>query len=126
VVLNLPMPVRMIAANPKIEQARGQVAVARGPIVYCIESTDLPEDVQVSQIRLPRQPEWTVQHDADLLGGVTVLQTDALAVAELNTDGPLYGQLPTAEPRRVKIQLIPYYAWNNRGEPQMAVCLPLR
>jgi DUF1680 family protein len=26
----------------------------------------------------------------------------------------------------VKIQLIPYYAWNNRGEPQMAVWLPLR
>jgi len=125
-LLSLPMPVRLVAANPRIEQARGQVAVARGPIVYCLESTDLPEGVQVHQIRLPRQAGWTVRHDADLLGGVAVLQTEAWAMMELSAAGPLYGELPAAEPQRVKIQLIPYYAWNNRGEPQMAVWLPLR
>jgi hypothetical protein len=123
--LVLPMPVRLLAANPKIEQARGQVAVARGPIVYCLESVDLPEGVRVSQVRLPRQPEWTVRHEAGFLGGITVLETQAWAFAGLSEDGPLYAELPAAAAKRLRIQMIPYYAWNNREQPQMTVWVPL-
>lgn len=122
--LDLPMPVRLIASNPRIEQTRGQVAVARGPIVYCLESTDLPKSLGLSQIRLPYRPQWTVRHDRELLGGVTVLETEALVVQELDSAGPLYGDIPSAAPERLKIQLIPYFAWNNRGEPEMTVWLP--
>ncbi len=122
--LNLPMPVRLIVANPRVEQARGQVAVARGPIIYCLESVDLPESVTVDQIRLPRHAEWSVRYDADLLGGVSILETEALAVSELALDGPLYRELPAEDPQPVTVRLIPYFAWNNRGEPQMAVWLP--
>ena len=39
--LNLPMDATLIEANPLVEENRNQVAVKRGPIVYCLESTDL-------------------------------------------------------------------------------------
>ena len=42
VVLELPMPVRVIAPHPRIDAVRGCVALARGPLVYCIEQADHP------------------------------------------------------------------------------------
>ena len=35
------MPVRLMEAHPLVEEARNQIAVQRGPIVYCLESIDL-------------------------------------------------------------------------------------
>ncbi len=124
--LNLPMPVRMMVAKSRLEQTRGQVAVMRGPIVYCLESTDLPEGVTIDQIALPRDATWEVQHESDLLGGVTTLSTQALALPTPDPEGPLYQELPQGEIKPVAIRLIPYYTWNNRGEPHMTVWLPLR
>jgi len=49
--LNLPMPVRRIAANPNVVDDRGCLAIARGPIVYCIESVDLPDGVPLEDLR---------------------------------------------------------------------------
>ena len=37
----------------------------------------------------------------------------------------LYRELPTGETRRIPLRLIPYYAWNNRGEPKMTVWMSL-
>ncbi len=124
--LNLPMPVRMMVAKPRLEQTRGQVAVMRGPMVYCLESTDLPEGMTIDQVAIPRNPSWQVRHESDLLGGVTTLTTQALALPVTNPEGPLYQDLPQGEATPVAIRLIPYYAWNNRGEPEMTVWLPLR
>ena len=36
------MPVRLMEANPLVEEDLNQVAVQRGPVVYCLESPDLP------------------------------------------------------------------------------------
>ena len=126
VALNLPMPVRMMVAQPRLEQARGQVAVTRGPVVYCLESVDLPEGVTVDQIYLARDAQWSPRHEPGLLGGVTVVETEALAVPEVDPNGPLYQELPSGDARRVTVRLIPYYAWNNRGEPTMRVWIPLQ
>ena len=123
--LRLPMPVRLMVAKSRVEQTRNQVAVMRGPIVYCLESVDLPDDVAIEDIHLPRDAQWTVRHEPDLLRGVTVLATEAYVIPGIDPDGGLYQELPDGEPRRVPIRLIPYYAWNNRGEPKMTVWLPL-
>ncbi len=125
VELSLPMPVRMMAAHPRLEQVRNHVAVTRGPIVYCLESVDLPDDVAIENVHLPRDARWTVRHQPDLLRGVTVLETEACVVPGIDPAGDLYQELPSGPPRRVPIRLIPYYAWNNRGEPKMTVWLPV-
>jgi DUF1680 family protein len=124
--LNLPMPVRMMVAKRRLEQARGQVAVLRGPIVYCLESTDLPDGVTIGQVTIPREASWDVRHEPDLLGGVTTLSTNALALPGVDPEGPLYQELPQGEAKPIAIRLIPYYAWNNRGEPEMSIWLPVR
>jgi DUF1680 family protein len=114
----------LVEANPRVEQTRGQVTVMRGPLVYCLESADLPEAVDIDDVRLPRDAEWRPRHEPDLLGGVTVLET----TAHVRTGGEwkgLYRRLPTDPPRNVSIRLIPYYAWNNRAPGEMTVWLPL-
>ncbi|MDP6037009.1 MAG: glycoside hydrolase family 127 protein, partial [Candidatus Latescibacteria bacterium] len=45
--LNLPMPIRLIQAHPKAEQLRNQVAIMRGPLLYCLESPDFPEEIDL-------------------------------------------------------------------------------
>src|SRR5262249_46103680 len=51
--LALPMRPKLMQAHPLVEEARNQVAVQRGPVVYCVESTDLPEGVRVSDVIIP-------------------------------------------------------------------------
>ena len=53
-VLDLPMPVRMLRAHRLAEEATNQVAVQRGPVVYAVESTDLPDGVHLEQAALRR------------------------------------------------------------------------
>jgi len=125
--LNLPMLVRMITADPLIEQARNQVAVMRGPIVYCLESIDVPEGIQFEDICLPANAKWKTQYKPDMLGGVTVLKTKAIVLDKIvDEDIGGYRQVRYVEPRRIDITMIPYYAWNNRDEPKMTVWLPVR
>ena len=50
--LDLSMPVTLIESNPLVEETRNQMAVKRGPIVYCLESTDLPKGTNVFDIAL--------------------------------------------------------------------------
>ena len=40
-------------------------------------------------------------------------------------DSLLYTELPNAPPQPIDIQLIPYYAWKNRGVSEMSVWLPV-
>jgi hypothetical protein len=124
--LDLPMPVRMITADPLIEQTRNQVAVMRGPLVYCLESVDVPQGIRFEDICLPANAKWKTQYKPDLLGGVTVLKTKALVIDKtIEEDIGGYRQIRDIEPHRIDITMIPYYAWNNRGEPKMTVWMPV-
>src|SRR5262249_3586929 len=72
VELGLPLRVRLLQAHPLVEEARNQVAVQRGPIVYCLESPDLEKGVAVSDVVVPRGIDLRPRYDSTLLGGVTV------------------------------------------------------
>jgi len=125
VTLELPLRVRLMVANPNVEETRNQVAVMRGPLVYCLEAADLPGDVPIHELSLPRDAAWTVRHEPALLGGVTVLQTEAWRRPGPDWADCLYAELPTTSGEPEPIRLIPYYAWLNRGNCQMRVWLPL-
>lgn len=102
--LNLPLPVRRVLAHDKVEADRGKIALMRGPLVYCVEAADQPE-VDLTRMILPRAAGLTAGHRGDLLGGVTVLEGEALAE----------GDNPT------RMTAIPYYAWQNRSKGAMTV-----
>jgi hypothetical protein len=122
VELNLPMPVRLIESHPYIEETRNQVAVVRGPIVYCFESVDLPSGVRVLDVHLNQNIDLVPATD-DRLPGMTVLKGHALATAHETWSGELYRELTPNRPREIEIQLVPYFAWDNRGESEMTVWL---
>lgn len=125
VELTLPMEVRLLEGNPRIEEVRNQVAVQRGPVVYCLESLDLPAGVNLSEVVIPRDITLTPRYEPALLSGVTVLDGDALIDRAGDWSDRLYRELLRAPTERARITLTPYYAWNNRGVSEMSVWLPL-
>ncbi len=125
VELSLPLRPRLVEAHPLVEETRNQIAVMRGPVVYCLESPDLPAGVTVPSIALPRGIALTPRYDPKLLGGVTVLEGRAGSASEAAWGNELYRELRPAAPRPVDVKLIPYYAWANRGRSEMTVWLPL-
>lgn len=125
VQLSLPMPVRMLASHPYVVNNRGRAALMRGPLVYCVEQADHP-GADVWELALPAQPDWRVTHEPGLLGGVTVLRTQALRQVDAAT-GPLYRPFDATPPRYAPAALtaIPYYAWANRDAGPMQAWLPV-
>ncbi|HJN17130.1 MAG TPA: glycoside hydrolase family 127 protein, partial [Armatimonadota bacterium] len=125
VELSLPMRARLLQAHPEVEETQNQVAIMRGPVVYCLEGVDLPEGVRVEDVHVPRDIQPDATHVPELLGGVTVLEGEAVLRPAAEWDGKLYQEIPAAQDEPVRIRLIPYYAWLNRGECDMRVWLPL-
>ena len=125
VELDLPMPAQLIEANPLVEEARNQVAVRRGPVVYCLESIDLDGMAKVQEVAIPREIALTHRFDPGLLGGVAVLEGRAEVRVEAVWSEALYRELSDAASRPIPIRLIPYFAWGNRGPSEMTVWMPL-
>jgi DUF1680 family protein len=123
--LDLPMRVQLIEAHPLVEEARNHVAIKRGPVVYCLESPDLPETVKVSEVAIPADIDLKAEFKKDFMGGVTILKGQALALWEGNWTNRLYREKQTQPEQKANIRLIPYYAWSNRGISEMTVWLPI-
>jgi DUF1680 family protein len=122
--LELPMGVRRLRSNPRVLENRGHVALARGPVVYCVEEADHPE-TDVYQLGLARDSKFAVRHEPELLGGVAVLEAEGVA---LNGDRiELYREEPFASPSaagKTTLRAIPYHVWANRGPGAMRVWIP--
>jgi DUF1680 family protein len=125
VELALPLKPRLLEAHPLVEEARNQVAVVYGPLVYCLESPDLPKDVSVQGVALPRTVKLAPRFEKDLLGGVAVLDGKAELAAARPWGDELYREVKPSEPTSHDIKLIPYFAWANRGRSEMTVWIPL-
>jgi uncharacterized protein len=123
--LSLPIPARLIEANPYVEEARNQVAVMRGPIVYCLESVDLPPDVRVMDVHIPRSVQIVNEENDELIPAMTTLRMRAMVLPQPPWDDHLYREAASVEARETDIRLIPYFAWDNRGESEMSVWLPV-
>ena len=52
VELDLSMPARLTAPDPRIDAVRGTLAVERGPLVYCLEEADLPGGVSLADVAI--------------------------------------------------------------------------
>ncbi|RHJ84877.1 glycoside hydrolase family 127 protein [Parabacteroides sp. AM08-6] len=96
--LNMDMPVELVEADPRVKQDIGKRAIQRGPLVYCLEEVDNRKDFD----KLAVSPQTTFHNHfkADLLDGVETIE---------------------AVNGNEKINLIPYYAWDNREAGKMKV-----
>jgi DUF1680 family protein len=122
--LQLPMPVVLMESHPLVEETRNQLAVMRGPLVYCLEDKDLPTGVAIENVCIERGAKWQVRHVGNLLHGVTVLETQARVLSRTKDATALHRPVPTLHADTILLRLIPYYAWCNRGVSEMTVWLP--
>lgn len=114
VKLELPMPVRRVAGNPKIAATHGQVALERGPIVYAFEGVD--NGGSIFDAALPAAAKIRPEYRRDFLGGVTVLKINGAQRASREDSGKLVT-------KSTKLLAIPYAVWANRALAPMAVWL---
>lgn len=123
--LALPMEAKLIESNPLVEESRNQIAVKRGPLVYCLESMDIPEGYDLFDITIPINID--LKPKAMNIDGFEVmgLEGKAKVVKNDNWEKKLYREVSKDNQGDVTISLIPYYAWGNRGKGDMSVWLPV-
>jgi uncharacterized protein len=126
VELVLPMPVRLTAADERVDAVRGCVAVERGPLVYAVEQVDQADGVQVDDVRVDPAGRADAEHHADLLTGVTVVSVAGRATRHTVAGWPYPAAADRPAPAGTDVRLtaVPYFAWANRGIGPMRVWLP--
>jgi len=115
IVIEFPMDVKRIRAHENVIADEGQVAIQRGPIVYCLEWVD-QEEQKALHLLLDENPVFKYSFNADLLNGVGVITTGGKSL-RAKLDGKNLK-------KDVDLVAIPYYSWANRGKGQMTVWIP--
>ncbi len=108
--VEFPMETRKVVADARVRDARGRMAVERGPIVFCAEWPET-RDGRALDLLVDANATMTAAVEPSLFGGVTVIRTEARRMTH-----------PSDPP--APLTLIPYYLWANRGPGEMTVWLP--
>jgi DUF1680 family protein len=95
--VDIPMQVRQVVANNKVEADKDKVAFEYGPIVYCGEEID---NLNLLSIKISKSDSLSIHKMNILENEVNVLK------------GIISGK---------ELTLIPYYLWSNRGVGNMTV-----
>ncbi len=126
--LELPMQPEFIAANPRVSDDVGKVAIQRGPLVYCIEGLDQKVDAlpDVSLVA-DRAKVTPTAFKPDVLGGIVEIKAEGVVGSKPSAEQPLY--FPVADKRgqsgkKAELTFIPYYAFSNREITAMEVWVP--
>ncbi len=115
VTITLDVSPRRVYADSRVAADVGMVALARGPIVYCLEGMDNHDNAN-NQVNftctLPKSGALSSQYEAALLGGVWTI-SGAGFYTTTNAG------VPVANPMTIKA--IPFFARANRTAGQMNV-----
>ncbi|CAG1009739.1 Non-reducing end beta-L-arabinofuranosidase [Phycisphaerales bacterium] len=113
---------RTLVADPRIAAARGHVAFARGPLIYCFESIDQPATLSSLFVNTARG--LTSQWDAKL--GLNTLHAWGNHLSAQPFDDNPY--VTVARGDEIYLTAVPYYSWANRSKPgtpaEMMVWMP--
>ena len=123
ITLNMPMQAKFIEGHPRIEELRNQVAVKRGPVVYALESPDLPKGTHITDVYISSSKDLKSVHKPNELGGVTTIETELLI--RKDEQKGMYNEVSKPKLETYSTQLIPYYTWSNRGQGEMTVFMPI-
>lgn len=124
VELDMEMRVKLMESNPLVEETRNQVVVKRGPLVYCLEGMDVADGRRIDDVLIPSTIQFTPTEITIDGSKMIALDGEARLMDEASWDNVLYREVGKAD-RAVKIRLIPYFAWGNRGKSEMTVWMPL-
>jgi len=121
--LEMPMKPRLVEGHPRIEEVRNQAAIMRGPLVYCIESPDLPAGTSILDVYLSGDSPLKPVYQANLLGGITTISAEVKL--RKHPEEGMYHRMRRPEWDRREASFVPYYAWSNRGKSEMTVWVPV-
>jgi DUF1680 family protein len=124
IILTLPMETQLIESNPLVEETRNQIAVKRGPVVYCVESVDMPDKESIFALNIPSSVKFTPKLTSFENSSLMSLEGEAMVVKKASWKNQLYKKIDADKPLMTKIKLVPYYSWGNRGHSEMTVWMP--
>ena len=136
--VNFAMPPRLVAAHPHVDAVRGCVALARGPLVYCLEQTDLPPGTLIEDVVLDLSaPLGAVDEVLDPAAGTAAGQAGIVTLTARGSLTPppsteLYVAHPPEtddQPDRAsgtELRAVPYFLWANRAPGALRVWVPGR
>ena len=103
VELDLQVRTRYSVADQRVEDDRDRICITRGPLVFCAEEPDnnFPAYDYIMK-RIGKEGKQT-RFQNGVMEGIPMLTLQAQALNEERT-------VPA------EVNLIPYYAWNNRGD----------
>jgi len=112
VELFLPMPVRFSTAIEQVVADRGRICITRGPLIYCAEGVDNSEVLPNVFIPDTKVKTQLKTFSGDILSGIPQIII------------PAYEKMKQGE-KQISLSLLPYFAWNNRGDGSMMVWFPV-
>jgi DUF1680 family protein len=118
---------QVIAANPRVADDSGRVAIQRGPLIYCLEEIDQPSGISLSDVAVSpgRRPaeQFQTEFKNDLLGGMVVLHHTGAVYQRGAAEKLLYSRYggDSLRTQKTPLTFIPYYAWANRQATSMQV-----
>ena len=104
VELELSMPVRYNVADERVEADINRVSVTRGPLLYCAEEPDNEHNPSLYVLDCIGQAGVVDEFEDGVMEDIKTISLKASAALEDGSTVP------------AEMVLIPYYAWNNRGD----------
>ena len=115
VTLNLPMEIKRVNSRAEVNANQQRVALQRGPLVYCVESTD--NNGKAWNMMLPDNIALSTTKKMVLTEPVVAI-TGPVPVLTISDDGT------GVQSETKQLVAIPYYTWANREQSEMQVWLP--
>lgn len=118
IIVTFDMPVVLYEANNAVQNNAGRVAVARGPVIYCLEAVDNGEHLRSIHINA----DTTFEVEDCEAYQVPVICAKGYRKKEMTA---LYRQFH-AEYETVSLRWVPYFAFANRGESEMLIWVDVK
>ena len=118
--LDFVMNIRLMQSNPLVRETAGQIAVTRGPVVYCLEERDNGKNLHLlalsANAKAHIEPFSIEGEKFPAVVAIGWKETE-----EPDQAGRLYRTARPVEYEPVELKFVPYYTWANRGENEMTV-----
>lgn len=119
IALNIPMPVELIEANPLVEETKNQLAVKRGPLVYCLESDGISKAASINNIVLNTSSDFKIEPIQKSNRSLIAITAEGF-LDNNSWNKKLYQPLNQSK-EKVFLRLVPYFSWGNGTAKEMSV-----
>lgn len=117
------MPVRYTSAHHFVEENTNQIAIERGPLVYCLETPDC-ELKSISECMVDVTGSFNPVNIEIAGRSIVSLEGDVYYKQFASHDeNALYQEVEYSGLSQTQVKLIPYFAWDNREFGEMQIWL---